>query len=75
MRRNFFSASRSPVAVRISGHKTDSVFRRYNIVDERDLVDAAKKIESVQLSWSLAKNEPAEQVDEKIVDVQNETIQ
>jgi len=30
----------------ISGHKTDAVFSRYNIVSEGDLADAAKKIEA-----------------------------
>jgi hypothetical protein len=29
----------------ISGHKTDAVFSRYNIVSEADVQDAARKIE------------------------------
>ncbi len=33
------------VAKRITGHKTESMFSRYNIVSETDLVEAAEKIE------------------------------
>jgi integrase len=36
------------VAMRISGHKTRAIFDRYDIVSDRDLVDAARKIESGQ---------------------------
>jgi len=30
----------------ISGHKSDSIFSRYNIVSEADIQDAARKIEA-----------------------------
>jgi integrase len=33
------------VAKKITGHKTDSVFSRYDILDEKDLIDATRKLQ------------------------------
>jgi hypothetical protein len=40
------------VCMKVSGHKTRNVFDRYNITSERDLEDAARKLE---LSYRQAK--------------------
>jgi hypothetical protein len=34
--------------MKISGHKTTSVFQRYNIVSEQDLTDAVRKLQKFQ---------------------------
>lgn len=34
--------------MQLTGHKTRSVFERYNIVSECDLVEAAKKLNAMQ---------------------------
>jgi integrase len=45
------------IAKRISGHKTDAVFARYNIVDERDLHDAADKLNKHMAAKAAGKGE------------------
>jgi integrase len=40
------------VCMKISGHKTRSVFDRYNVVTENDLADAALKIEAGNQVWA-----------------------
>jgi hypothetical protein len=34
--------------MQLTGHKTRSVFERYNIVSECDLVEAARKLNAIQ---------------------------
>lgn len=35
------------VAMRMVGHKTESIYRRYRIVDDQDLRDAAARLDAV----------------------------
>ena len=41
-------------AMRMVGHKTESIYRRYRIVDDQDLRDAAARLNAVSLGRQLA---------------------
>jgi hypothetical protein len=60
------------VCMKISGHRTRDIFDRYDISSERDLVDAAKKLESAQSSYRTV---IAEEIDSETRTAQNATVQ
>jgi hypothetical protein len=45
--------------MQISGHKTELVFERYNIVLERDVAETAKKLETYMRGRLTAAETPA----------------
>jgi hypothetical protein len=49
VRRTLYGISKRlrSVAMKMTGHKTDSVFRRYDIVSAGDLREAAQKLDAV----------------------------
>jgi hypothetical protein len=51
------------VAMMISGHKTESVFERYNITDNRNLEDATRKTQAYIAQLPKEREHPP-QIDE-----------
>ncbi len=45
------------VAMKISGHKTESIYRRYAIVAERDIADGLRKVAAFQKRMARAASE------------------
>ena len=65
LRRSFVTNARrrgiqESVIMRMSGHKTRSVFERYNVVSEEDLRDAVKRLEEGRLSELREKSDSKE---------------
>lgn len=60
------------VCMKVSGHKTRNVFDRYNITSEKDLADAARKIE---ISYRQAKTEAEQKAEQSREAEQHDTIQ
>lgn len=46
------------VAMKLTGHKTDAVFARYDIIDERDLEGAAALLNSATVTETVTVDRP-----------------
>jgi hypothetical protein len=56
--------------MKMTGHKTRSVFERYNIVSQGDLIDAARRLDSLTVTntvtlQALAVNETRQVIETK----------
>lgn len=63
------------VIMKIGGWKTDSVFRRYNIVDERDLLEAASALDRRGEKTQKSHNSPSQEKQPEAEHAQDATIQ
>lgn len=64
------------VCMKVSGHKTRNIFDRYNITSEKDLADAARRIEISYRQAKIEAEQSAEQNAEQRAEVeQHDTIQ
>jgi hypothetical protein len=54
------------VCMKVSGHQAPNVFDRYNITSERDLEDAAKKIEISQRQAKIAETQQETRQEEPV---------
>jgi hypothetical protein len=74
--RNMRRAGVDPhIIMKVGGWKTDNVFKRYNIIDERDLHEAAAALDRNRDKSQLSHNLPAEEKHPKNQQPQDATIQ
>jgi hypothetical protein len=61
--------------MKIGGWKTDSVFRRYNIIDEADLQEAANALDRKREKSQLRHSQPSEESQPKTTPPQGTVLQ
>jgi integrase len=58
--RNLEASTRRSVAMAMLGHKTEDIFRRYAVVDENDIHEAARELEEYQVRAKEARRKERE---------------